>query len=163
MISASQRLNGQRKDTVTNIEETGELVWNMATYDLREAVCISGEGFPPDTDEFVETGLTKADSLLVKPPRVSESPVHFECKHLQTIRLASEGDMGATNIILARVVMIHIDDDALTPDGRIDIPGIKPLARLGYYDYTCVEQTFEMLPRGRDPALLKRMAGDRSV
>ena len=105
-----------------NVEATGEFVWNMATYDLREAVNLTSREFPPEVDEFEAAGLDKAPSLIVKPPRVAASPVHFECRHLQTIRVPGNGDMGSADIVLGRVVKIHIRDDALTPEGRLDIP-----------------------------------------
>jgi flavin reductase (DIM6/NTAB) family NADH-FMN oxidoreductase RutF len=161
LISANQRTIGRRKDTVVNIEETGEFVWNMATYDLREAVNRTSQEFPPEVDEFETAGLEKLPSLVVKPPRVAASPVHFECRHLQTIRIPGNGEMGSADIVIGRVVKIHIADDALTADGRLDIAHIKPLARLGYYDYTYVEKTFTMLPPGDDPRRLKGLAGDR--
>lgn len=161
LISANQRTIGRRKDTVVNIEATGEFVWNMATYALREAVNTTSTEFPPEVDEFEAAGLAKAPSLVVAPPRVADSPVHFECRHLQTIRIPGNGHMGAADIVIGRVVHIHVADDALTADGRIDVEKIKPLARLGYYDYTCVEKRFEMLPPGDDPRRFKGLAGDR--
>lgn len=161
LISANQRTIGRRKDTVVNIEARGEFVWNMATYALREAVNLTSQEFPPDVDEFEMAGLAKLPSSLVRPPRVAESPVHFECKHVQTTRIPGNGDMGAADIVIGRVVKIHIADDALTADGRLDIARIKPLARLGYFDYTYVDKVFEMRPPGNDPRRLKGLAGDR--
>ena len=110
MFSANQRTNGNRKDSVVNVEETGEFVWNMATYDLRDAVNRSSTEFPPEIDEFEMAGVSKAPSLVVKPPRVAESPVHFECRHLQTTRLPGNGDMGAADVVFGRVVKIHLSD-----------------------------------------------------
>ena len=161
MFSANQRTTGKRKDTVVNVEATGEFVWNMATYDLREAVNLSSEELAPNADEFAAAGLEKTPSLVVKPPRVAESPVHFECRHLQTTRIPGNGDTGSADIVIGRVVRIHIRDDVVTEDGRLDIEKIKPLARLGYYNYTYVDKQFEMLPPGNDPRRLKGLAGDR--
>lgn len=161
MISANQNTTGRRKDTVVNIEATGEFVWNMATYELREAVNLTSREFPPEVDEFDAAGLTKAPSLVVKPSRVAESPVHFECCHLQTIRVPGNGDMGSADIVLGRVVKIHIRDDVLTPDGRLDILKIKPLARLGYFNYTYVDKMFEMPPPDNDPRRMMGLSGDR--
>ena len=161
LISANQRTIGRRKDTVVNIEATGEFVWNMATYALREAVNRTSQEFPPDVDEFEIAGLEKLPSLVVKPPRVAQSPVHFECRHVQTTRIPGNGQMGSADLVIGRVVKIHIADDALTADGRLDIPKIQPLARLGYFDYTYVDRVFEMLPPGDDPRRLKGLAGDR--
>lgn len=74
MFASNQNTQGHRKDTVVNTEQTGEFVWNMATYELREAVNKSAEEVPPDVDEFVLAGVSKAPSRIVKPSRVAESP-----------------------------------------------------------------------------------------
>ncbi len=149
MFSANQNTRGERKDTVVNAEAMKEFVWNMATYDLREAVNRSSAELPPEVDEFAWAGLTKAPSRIVHPPRVAESPVHFECTYLQTVRLPGNGKMGMVDVVFGRVVAIHIADEVLT-DGRIDIARIRPLARLGYYEYTFVEQVFSMKPPGNE-------------
>ncbi len=90
MFSAGQNSHGRRKDTVVNAEQMGEFVWNMATYELRDAVNKSAEEVPPEVDEFDLSGVTKAPSRVVKPCRVAESPVHFECMYHQTTALARE-------------------------------------------------------------------------
>ena len=133
-----------RKDTTVNIEATGEFVYNMATYDLREAVNISACEFPPEVDEFEAAGLTKAPSKIVKPWRVAESPIQFECTYHQTIHLPGYGKPGMCDMIIGKVVGVHIKDEFIMPDGKIDILKIKPLARLGYSDYTTIESIFEM-------------------
>lgn len=145
MFSANQNSSGQRKDTTENVEATGEFVWNMATYDLREAVSLSSAEFPAGTDEFKETGLTKTPSRIVKPPRVLESPIQFECKYLQTVRLPGNGVMGTVDVVFGRVVGVHIADWALTAEGRVDILKLRPLARLGYHDYTSVVDVFTLV------------------
>nr|MDT0663755.1 flavin reductase family protein [Micromonospora sp. DSM 115978] len=148
MFSANQNTAGQRKDTVVTVESTGEFVWSMATYDLREAVNASAEQLPPDVDEFVRAGVGKAPSRLVAPARVAESPIHFECVHLQTLRLPTAGAgasvMGTVDVVFGRVVAVHVDDAALTGDGLVDVTRIRPLARLGYWQYTSVETAFSM-------------------
>jgi flavin reductase (DIM6/NTAB) family NADH-FMN oxidoreductase RutF len=159
MFAANQNTQGRRKDTVVNAETTGEFVWNMATYDLREAVNKSAEEVPPDVDEFELAGVTKAPSNLVKPSRVAESPIHFECRYHQTVHLPGNGTMGTADIVIGRVVGIHISEAALAPDGRIDILKIRPIARLGYHDYTSVESTFQMLIPGNDQRRLAGMDG----
>jgi len=134
-----------KKDTTSNIELTGEFVHNMVTYDLREAMNITAAGFPPDVDEFEAANLEKAPSALVKPWRVAASPVQFECKYVQTICLP--GNNGLTiDLIIGRVVGMHIKDEFICADGKIDITAIRPLARLGYSDYTTIDNVFEMLP-----------------
>jgi len=156
MFAANQNTTGRRKDTVVNTEATGEFVWNMATYELREAVNKSAEELPPHVDEFEIAGLTKAQSKIVKPCRVAESPIHFECAYYTTIRLPGNGTMGTVDIVIGRVAGIHIKEDAIGPDGRIDILKLRPIARLGYHDYTSVESIFSMTIPGNDP---KRLAG----
>jgi flavin reductase (DIM6/NTAB) family NADH-FMN oxidoreductase RutF len=148
MFSANQTERGLRKDSVVNAEATGEFVWNMATYELREAVNKSSEQVPPEVDEFAYAGLSKLPSRLVKPPRVAGSPVQFECAYVQTVRLPGNGPMGTIDVVFGRVLAIHIDDDALTPEGRLDITRLQPLARMGYYDYTAVREVFTMRPEG---------------
>ena len=146
LVAINQDTKNRRKDTTVNIETTGEFVYNMVTWDLREAMNITAVAFPSDVDEFERAGLTKAPSVLVKPWRVAESPVQMECRYVQTIRLPGDGMVGTVDVIIGKVVGIHISNDALTADGKIDIEKIRPLARLGYSDYTVVERAITMLP-----------------
>ncbi|MBP1734348.1 MAG: flavin reductase [Deltaproteobacteria bacterium] len=159
MFAANQNTLGKRKDSVANAEQTGEFVYNMATYELRDALNHTAPEVPPDVDEFELAGLTKAASIRVKPCRVAESPIQFECRYHQTIRLPGNGLMGTVDIVIGRVVMVHIKDDVIRPDGRLDIIKIRPLARLGYYDYTSVDSIFEMVIPGNNEALLTGLEG----
>lgn len=134
------------KDTLVNALETGEFVWNMATYALREQVAASAVTYPPDVDEFEALGLETLPSELVRPRRVAASPVHFECRVLQTLEIDSALPEGRATIVIGRVVGIHIAEEALTPEGRIDVARLRPLARLGYLDYTAVSEVFEVTP-----------------
>jgi flavin reductase (DIM6/NTAB) family NADH-FMN oxidoreductase RutF len=160
MFSANQNTKGKRKDTVVNIEATGEFVHNMATYDLREAVNKSAQEVPPEEDEFEIAGVTRSPSRLVKPARVAESPVHFECRYYQTLRLPGDGPMGSVDIIIGRVVGIHINEEFITPNGKLDITKIRPLARMGYYDYTSVDSVFEMEIPGINKDLIDGLEGN---
>jgi flavin reductase (DIM6/NTAB) family NADH-FMN oxidoreductase RutF len=146
LVSINQDAQQNRKDTTVNIEDTGEFVYNMATYDLREQMNVTAASFPPETDEFEIAGLTKAPSVVVKPWRVLESPVQLECVYVQTIRLPGNGRVGTADIIIGKVVGIHVKDEFIMPDGKLDILKIRPLARLGYSDYTTVDSVFEMKP-----------------
>jgi flavin reductase (DIM6/NTAB) family NADH-FMN oxidoreductase RutF len=159
MIACNQYAVDKRKDTVVNIEQTGEFVYNMVTYDLREAMNRSADEVPPGVDEFGLAGVTKAPSIKVKPPRVAESPIQFECVHHQTIRLPGIGARGTVDVIIGKVVMVHIKDGVILPDGKIDIVKIRPLARLGYYDYTSVETVFEMIMPAKDQETLYGLSG----
>jgi flavin reductase (DIM6/NTAB) family NADH-FMN oxidoreductase RutF len=134
------------KDTLTNALETGEFVWNMATYELREAVALSAMTFPPDIDEFEVTGLETVASVQVKPRRVAASPVQFECRVINSMNIDSDIPEGRATIVVGRVVGIHIDDAAITDGGVVDIAKIRPLARLGYLDYTAIGDVFQIAP-----------------
>lgn len=146
VVSINQGYRQNRKDTTVNIEETGGFVYNMVTYDLREAMNITAAEFDPGVDEFEAAHLTKAESVLVKPYRVAESPIQMECEYYQTIRLPGNGRCGTCDVIIGKVVGIHIKDEFILPDGKLDIKSIRPLARLGYSDYTTVDNIFEMAP-----------------
>jgi flavin reductase (DIM6/NTAB) family NADH-FMN oxidoreductase RutF len=159
MFASNQTPDGKRKDTVTNAEETGFFVWNMATWDLREAVNISAADFPPDVDEFAHAGVTKAACAVAPGPRVAESPVHMECRYHSTTRLPGRGTMGTVDIVFGEVVRIHIRDDVVLPSGKLDIAKIAPIARLGYYDYCVVRETFEMVIPVIDPRVLDGLEG----
>ena len=162
MFAANQNTKAKRKDTVENVEKTGEFVWNMATYDLRDAVNKSGEEVPSSTDEFEISGVTKARSRLVKVPRVAESPIHFECKYHMTLRLPGNGNMGSVNIVIGQVIGIHISDNSLNSQGLGDVLKIRPIARLGYFDYTSVESVFQMIIPGPNEKVRLGMEGKQS-
>jgi flavin reductase (DIM6/NTAB) family NADH-FMN oxidoreductase RutF len=131
-----------RKDSQRNAEETGEFVYNMATYDLREAVNASSAEFGPAVSEPGRIGLEMAPCRVVKPPRVGRSPVALECKYFKTIELiSSDGTRNTSSVILGEVVGIHIDDSVIVK-GHIDVTRMQPLARLGYMDYCAVNELF---------------------
>ena len=144
MFAANQLPTGERKHTVINSEKTGWFVWNMATYDLREAVNVSAMEIPEDENEFVSAGVTPEICIEAPAPRVLESPAHFECKYLSTHQLKGNSGHGTVDIIYGEVIHIHVKDEFILPNGKMDIEGIRPLARLGYYDYTSVTEIFEM-------------------
>ncbi len=144
MFAANRYPDGRRKDTVLNAEETGWFVWNMCTYDLREAMNITAMEWPDGDDEFASAGVTKAACIDAPGPRVAESPCHFECRYLSTHRLRGNSGHGWVDVVYGEVARIHVNDEVVTPDGKIDILKIRPLARLGYYNYTSVTDVFEM-------------------
>ena len=155
MFSASHKSSdGELKDTVANIVATGEFVCNMATYDLRDAVARSSEISDPDTDEMTAVGLTPEASRLVAPPRVAESPVHLECRFYTSMVLPGYDAANTTHVVVGQVLGVHIRDDAFTEDGKIDIARLRPLARMGYQDYTSIDSVFEITPQGPNAAAL---------
>ncbi len=148
MFSGSCRPGtGQHKDSVTNAEETGEFVVSMATWELRDQVAATSRFVAPEIDEFELAGLTKAPSRMVTPPGVAESPVHLECRYHSTMTLPANRRESVHRVVVGQVVGIHIRDDVLTDDGKLDILKIRPLARLGYLDYTSIVEVFAMEPQ----------------
>ncbi|KFZ24126.1 hypothetical protein V502_01405 [Pseudogymnoascus sp. VKM F-4520 (FW-2644)] len=143
MFSSNQTAQGIRKDTVINAE-TGTFVWNLATWDLREAVNITAEQTPYGIDEFELCGVTKEQATLVDVPMIKESPVKFECAYHTTVRLPGNPPMGTVDIVIGKVIGVHIADGVLT-DGLLDIKKTQPIARCGYYQYAVVRETFEMI------------------
>jgi flavin reductase (DIM6/NTAB) family NADH-FMN oxidoreductase RutF len=119
------------KDSVRNIEETGQFVWNLATRPLAAAVNASSAVVAEDVDEFALANLTPAASERVAPPRVAESPVAFECRLTQLIRLTdAEGAPTNAWLTLGEVVMVHINQ-ALLVDGVYDTTAAEPILRGG--------------------------------
>lgn len=154
MFAANQYPEGRRKDTVLNAEETGYFVWNMATWDLREAVNISAMALPFDVDEFSHAGVAKKECHLAPGPRVAEAPCHFECQYLSTQRFPGNSPVGTVDVVFGAVVRIHVSEKFVGDDGKLDISKIKPIARMGYHDYTVVTKVFEMkIPGASEEAL----------
>jgi flavin reductase (DIM6/NTAB) family NADH-FMN oxidoreductase RutF len=135
------------KDTVRNIEATGEFVWNLATRDLAEAMNQSCAAVPPEVSEFALTGLTPLACDKVRPPRVAESPVTFECRSTQILQLQGvDGEKVPTWLVLGEVVAVHIAK-ALLKDGVYDTANAGHILRGGGPgDYFTVgpEQLFRM-------------------
>lgn len=132
-------------DTARNVNATSEFVVNMATYELKDAVNATSAVVPSEVDEAALAGLEMLPSVLVKPKRVAASPVQMECKLFSSVVVPGRLPDHAHNLIIGRVVGVHIRDEMLS-DGRIDITRIRPLARLGYLDYTSVQEAFTMPP-----------------
>ena len=143
MFSSNGKQAHGTKDSVANAEVTGEFVCNMATWDLRDPMSQTSRPVPPEVDEFEIAGLETQPSELVKPPRVKASPIHLECVYHQTLELPCDIEGGRNAICLGRVVGVHIRDEFLT-NGKVDIARIKPLARLGYQDYTVAEKVLTL-------------------
>ena len=138
----------RRKDSVKNATDTGEFVVNMATYDLREAVNTTSQLVAREIDEAALAGLEMIPSRIVRPSRVAASPVHLECRFYGSWVLPGNSPDQVHHVVIGRVVGVHIRDDVLTRDGRLDVLKIRPIARLGYFDYTTVDSAFTMMPGG---------------
>jgi flavin reductase (DIM6/NTAB) family NADH-FMN oxidoreductase RutF len=145
MFSAgTHERDGGPKDTVANVEATGEFVYNMATWAQREAMNQTASIVERGVDELRAAGLEACPSRLVRPPRVAGSPVHFECRLHDIVTLPGRTPAAKHSLVIGQVVAVHIDDAALTPDGRVDVLKLRPIARLGYQEYTSVDSVFEM-------------------
>jgi flavin reductase (DIM6/NTAB) family NADH-FMN oxidoreductase RutF len=132
-------------DTARNVNATSEFVVNMATYELKDAVNATSAVVPSEIDEAALAGLEMLPSTLVKPKRVAASPVQMECKLFSSMIVPGRLPDHGHNLIIGRVIGVHIRDEVIT-DGRIDITRIRPLARLGYLDYTSVQEAITMPP-----------------
>jgi len=132
------------KHTLENVLEVPEVVINIANYNIVEQVSLSSCEYDRGVSEFIKAGLTEVKSELVKPPRVKESPVSFECKVKDVIALGNEG--GAGNLILCEVLLMHIHESVLNEQGRIDPYKLDAVARLGgdYYARIQGDAIFEL-------------------
>jgi flavin reductase (DIM6/NTAB) family NADH-FMN oxidoreductase RutF len=116
------------KDTLANVRALGQFVINIATEPTLEPMDTTGRTYPADVDEFVVANLTPAPSVVVKPPRIAESPINFECELFKFVPLG-EG-AGSATLVLGRAVHLHVADDIMR-DGRIDAELLRPVARMG--------------------------------
>jgi flavin reductase (DIM6/NTAB) family NADH-FMN oxidoreductase RutF len=139
------------KHSRRNAEETGEFVVNMVSADLAKQMNVTTSMVDYGVDEMKLAGLTPAPSRYVKPPRVAESPIALECKYWKTIEMPIEEgrEKQQATVVFGRVVGIHVDD-TIVKNGRIDTLAFKPVARLGYSEYTTTENVWRM-PRPDDP------------
>jgi flavin reductase (DIM6/NTAB) family NADH-FMN oxidoreductase RutF len=135
VFSPSRRArDNTTKHTLQNILEVPEVAVNIVSYEMIQQASLSSCEFPKGTDEFIKTGFTKEPSQLIKPPRVKESPVQMECKVLEVKPLGTEG--GAGNLVIAEVLVMHINEDILNENGNIDQKKLDLMARLGGNWYT---------------------------
>lgn len=141
--STNKHINGGEKDTLRNIEETKEFVVNIATWSLREELNLSSSDFQHDASELKITKLETLPSNFIKPPRIKNSPIHLECVYHQSIQLPVIDDQHTNRMVIGRVVGIHINDNIIV-DGKIDVTRFQPIARLGYAEYSVIENKFIM-------------------
>lgn len=132
VVSIGKKDSGVKKDTWKNIDEVGDFVINLVTYDLIEKMNITATAFDENVDEFIEAGLTPVPSIDVKAPRIKESPVNIECKKHMIIDIA---DMG---VVIGEIVRFHIDDNLINEKGYIDNRKLKIVGRMGGADYCLV-------------------------
>jgi flavin reductase (DIM6/NTAB) family NADH-FMN oxidoreductase RutF len=130
IFSPARRVrDNSTKHTLENVLETKEVVINIVSHAMVHQMSLSSTEFPTGVNEFTKAGFTEVASEKIKPPRVAEAPVQFECKVNDVIALGKEG--GAGNLIIAEVVRIHIDESILDNGGKIDPVKIDTVARMG--------------------------------
>lgn len=134
--------DGKPKDTLNNVRLTGEFVVNIVTESLVQAMNLSSVEAPPEMDEFAFAGVTPQASHAVRPPRVQESPVHFECRLNQIVEISSAP--GGGSLVIGEIVHIHVDERVLMGGDKIDLTALKPVGRLAGGGYVRVTDVFEI-------------------
>jgi len=132
------------KDSQVFAMQTGEFVWSMATWELREQMNATAASLPRGQSEFAHARLETAPSRMVRPPRVQASPAALECRVTEMVSLRDlEGRDTGRRLVLGLVVGVHLDERFLK-DGWVDCAAMRPIARCGYDEYAVVERVFSM-------------------
>ncbi len=146
IFSPARRVrNNTTKHTLHNAEAIKEVVINVVNYDMVHQMSLSSTEYAEGVNEFDKAGLTMLESDIVKPFRVAESPVQFECKVNEIVALGTEG--GAGNLIICEVVKLHIDKDVLNDEGVINQKKLDLVARAGGSYYTRAKKGFFEIPK----------------
>lgn len=142
VFSPTLRRDGTKKDTLMNIEATGEFVINASVASLAEKVNQSSKEIPTGQSEVELTGLHTTPSQFVKPPRITESPAALECKVMQIIPVGNSAI--SANLVIGEVLAIHVDDNVLDENKRVDPRKLQTIARLGADFYAHTSDLFEL-------------------
>jgi flavin reductase (DIM6/NTAB) family NADH-FMN oxidoreductase RutF len=143
VFSPNLRRDSSKKDTLRNVEATGEFVLNAAVEPLKDQVNLSSAEIPYGESEVELTGLATIPSLKVKPPRIAESPVHMECRVIQVVPIGN-GPTSA-NLVIGEVLVLHIDDGVLDADGRVDPRKLQTIGRLGRDEFCRTSDIFTIV------------------
>ena len=143
MFSSAPSGNGQHKDSLRNVIETEEFVVNIVSAALGDAMNVTSADLAYGQNEFTAAGLEMADCNTVKVPRVAAAPAALECKLWKVIKLPKPETSGAGVMVIGTITGIHMADETVK-DGKIDVTSYQPLARLGYMDYTRINDVFAM-------------------
>ena len=142
----SRMRDNSSKHTLENVLATKEVVINIGNYDLVEQMSLASTEYDLGVNEFIKSGLTPAASIQVKPPRVQEAPVAFECRVNDVIKLGTEG--GAGNLVLCEVLLMHVNKSILDENGKIDAVKLNAVARMGGDDYLhAIPESIFRLPK----------------
>ena len=131
-----------KKDTLLNIETTGDFVVNVVPEQLAEQMNDTATEFPRGISEFAQAGLTPVPSERVRAPRVAESPIHFECQRYEIVHVGPDGPGGGW-LVIGKIVLLHVDDSVLT-SGKVDYERFHPVGRLGGMEYSRTRDRFVM-------------------
>ena len=163
VFSSSRKAAGwqdKRKDTLTNIEETGEFVVNVVVDDIAAAMNATAAEYPSDVSEFVIAGLTEAPSEVVKAPRVLESPVNMECRLSQIVNIGEQPHQHG--LVIGEIVRMHLREDVLYegPNGyRVNHQALQPTGRLAGNAYCRTDDVYELIRPNYVPEEAEQTAG----
>lgn len=143
IMFSTVRSGNKNKDTLNNILDNKQFVVNLVTEDLVEQMNITSKSVAPNIDEFELANVTPIDSIFVKPKRVKESYVHFECEMVHHYFLENHKNGGAC-VVIGKIITIHINDTLLLEENRIDLEKYKPVARLAGSNYAKIGEVFSI-------------------
>ena len=132
------------KDSIKNIEETGDFVVNIVSKQLAEAMNASSAALPRNVSEFAEAKLTPKPSTFVSAPHVAEAPCYLECRLWRVLDLPACPKGHANRLVIGEVLGIGIEKSLITNEGKVDVTRYQPVARLGYKDYASIDAVFEL-------------------
>lgn len=144
VMFSTRRDNNSNKDTLNNVLQNGEFVVNLVTMDIVEQMNATSATVAPNIDEFELAGLTPIDSVIVKPKRVKESLVHFECEKIHHYFIKDADGNETACIVIGQIKTMHIDDSILSENNRIDLDKYKPVARLAGSNYATLGEIFSI-------------------
>ena len=143
--------DGEQKDTLNNVKATGEFVVNIVSEELASKMVATSVEIAAQVNEFELVGLESAPSVAVRPPRVADSPIHFECKLTQIVEIGN--NPGGGSVVIGEIVHLHVDERVLLGEDKIDLAKLKPIGRLAGSAYVRVTDLFEMV---RPPSQIPR-------
>lgn len=142
LFCPANKRDGSRKDTLLNIEDTGQFVVNIVSASLAQQMHDSSADYDFETSEFETCGLTATESERVKPPRVGEASASIECELMQTLHLGT--GPGASNVVIGRIVLIRVDDEVVGDDGFADATKMDTIGRMGTPGYVRTHDCFDL-------------------
>lgn len=142
MISVTRKSSGEKKDTLRNIESNGQFVVNSVHEWMIGAVNQCSAEYPYGVNELNQVGLTALPSLKIKPPRVAESSIHFECELYRTLEIG-DGSEGSATLIVGKITLIHLDQQ-IYHDGKIEIVPMQIVSRLAGQSYGRIAEPFNL-------------------